>query len=124
MIINEFLGNIDLIILSEINIKSEENDFYEIDGFNSEYFNRRTTKGGGIVVFIKDNIRYERIEGVFISYESIVLNIKRGNLEGTIVSVYRPPRLNVNQFVQELSDNLDKIDKKKNLIVNQCKENK
>lgn len=53
---------IKVIVLVEINICEEENCLYNVEGFNSEFLNRTNQTGGGIAVFIKKEIAYERIK--------------------------------------------------------------
>lgn len=104
--IESTLCYVDVICLVEINLEEGENAFYKISGFNAEFFNRKGTTGGGIAMFIKDGIRYERSFVETLSYEN--LNIKIEDKEGSkfIHAVYRPPKCKITEFIQEIDRNL------------------
>lgn len=115
--VDDFLSSIDVIMLCEINITKEENHLYEIEGYNREFFNRSNSGGGGVAVYIKNDVLYEKVERMTNLYENISLNVKRGNFEASIISIYRPPKSNVNCFIRELSEHVDAVGARRNLIV-------
>ena len=57
------LGNIDILLITETKIDSTfpVNQFY-FNGYNVPYRNDRNTNGGGILVYIRDDIRSRIIE--------------------------------------------------------------
>lgn len=61
-------------MLVETNICNSENNIYNKNGFNSSFLNRED-KGGGIVVYIKENINYAEISINTNSFESLQINI-------------------------------------------------
>ena len=56
-------GNIDILLITETKIDSTfpVNQFY-LNGYNVPYRNDRNTNGGGILVYIRDDIRSRIIE--------------------------------------------------------------
>lgn len=97
---------IEVIVLVEINIRMEENDLYSLDGFCSEFVNREKRKGGGIAMYIKNSMNYERLKVETLSYENLTVKFMTGtSCKDRIVSgIYRPPNLNENEFIDELGN--------------------
>lgn len=114
--INNIIENIKIIILVETNINEEETSFYEIHGFESNFINRPNRSGGGIAIYVRNNLTYTNISTTFSSFESLCIKIN--TLENiTIVAVYRPPSLNVYDFIRELDDILQTIKRQKTVIL-------
>lgn len=74
--INKYLNYVHVIVLVDTNIKEYENNFYTIEGFNAEFLNRNERRGGGVAMYIKDNIKYERVNCETTAYESIEIKIQ------------------------------------------------
>lgn len=88
--INKIIKKIKLIILVETNINNIENSLYNIPGFNSIFLNREG-KGGGIAIYIKENIDYVQISLNSNSFEIMQIDVKINNHITSLLSVYRPP---------------------------------
>lgn len=88
--INNIINNIKCIILVETNITDSENNFYNINGFNSVFVNRKS-RGGGIAVYIAEHIAFTNISinSNFCEIIQIDLNIDNKNI--SLLSIYRPP---------------------------------
>ncbi len=71
---------------------------------------RENTRGGGSLIFIRSNLIHEKFESPYIEgvieTSSIIVN------NTVIVSLYRPPSGNKNQFVQELTSWIETIGNK------------
>ena len=71
-------GNIDILLITETKIDSTfpVNQFY-LNGYNVPYRNDRNTNGGGILVYIRDDIRSRIIkcENLPISFEGLVVEL-------------------------------------------------
>lgn len=96
---------IDIIVLTEIAISEHENVLYQLNGYTGVYYNRELKKGGGICVFIIDNIKFNVIgigRNVKSGHEYIhlILNSDLTNIE--LIAVYRPPEFNCDVFTEEL----------------------
>lgn len=108
-----------LIILTETNIRDEETQFYQIDGYNAIFLNREG-RGGGIAIYIQEDIIiYEHVQIIRASFETIIINIKTNDKSSTttVLSVYRPPSQNINTFINELEQDLSKIASKQDVVV-------
>lgn len=115
--ISNIIKYLKIIILVEINIKEEENCLYQLNGFNSQFINRSNRSGGGAVIYVRDEVFLERVHINTVSYECVYIKTKINEEEMSIIAVYRPPKLNVHTFIDELENNIDQIDKKTNLII-------
>lgn len=105
--IQSILCFVDIICLVEINLKEEEeNAYYEINGFNAEFYNRKETTGGGIAMFIKNGIRYERSILETTSYENLIIKIEDNEGTKFIHAIYRPPKRKISEFIEEMDRNI------------------
>lgn len=115
--IKNITNKIHLIILTETNITDEENNLYCISGYNATFLNREG-RGGGIAVYINENLNFETITINTNSFESMQINIKTNNKNAlTVIPVYRPPSHCMRTFIEELDECLNNINKKQNTIV-------
>uniref|UniRef100_A0A8D8YC86 Endonuclease/exonuclease/phosphatase domain-containing protein n=1 Tax=Cacopsylla melanoneura TaxID=428564 RepID=A0A8D8YC86_9HEMI len=93
--------NIDIIILSEINCKPEEIQLYHLQNFNVTYCCRKKKKGGGIIIYTKENISITELKHMTFKYtENIEIQIDRKNIILNVM--YKPPKINPNEFIKEL----------------------
>lgn len=101
-VINPILQNLDVIILQEVNVSSEEGKLYNISGFNKIIKCRPSGRGGGIFIFLRDSINCIELSYNFSSAESIILKLCCKNLSFILAAIYRPPASSVNVFNFEL----------------------
>ena len=90
----------DIIALTETWLSpSDPLDFYCLQGFQKIVSKRRTIgKGGGVAVFLKEEISYSLID-YETDQECLILSIKEKNkVEGYIRVIYRPPSANLDKF--------------------------
>lgn len=59
-------------------------------------------------MFVKNNIRFERLNKNTMNYESLSIVIKDKEGNKCIHAIYRPRRLNISEFIGELDRNLKK----------------
>ena len=89
-----------IVILTEIWLTTETDFGFSLNGFDS--FNLyRNTYGGGIKVFVNSN--YEAVvlndfTGIGECYESLFLDIKHGEYNFVLGTVYRPPSISITSF--------------------------
>lgn len=50
--------HIDIIVLSEINIKKDEVCFYKLEGYSSYAYTRETRRGGGLLIYAKKELLF------------------------------------------------------------------
>lgn len=114
--INKIIANIKIIILVETNIVDDENQFYTITNFNSVFLNRNG-KGGGIAVYVKENINFTTTHINTTYFETIQIDLSIDNNIITLFPIYRPPRHNTNMFINELEQIINTIHKNRVMIV-------
>ena len=86
--------NIDIITLSETHLtNSEPRDLYSIDGYELITLNRSEGKGGGVCIYIKEGINWERREDLESkNIENIWVEIFFKNSHSFLICcIYRPP---------------------------------
>ena len=89
-------------ILTEVNIHQDEAAFYEIEGYQSYVLLRDSRRGGGIMIYLRDDISAVRVYRETESFELIQLNTIIDDYHLRIISIYRPPNLSKNRFLEEL----------------------
>lgn len=89
----DLLGKVDFILLVETNITDSESKLYGIPGYNFEFINRNKKQGGGIGVYIRQNIAYDVHIPRVDTFESIIINVKHNTIDLSILCMYRPPGL-------------------------------
>ncbi|KAL1446268.1 hypothetical protein WDU94_008929 [Cyamophila willieti] len=114
------LPKLDLLVLTEINVKEEEALSYQIRSYAQINKCRIHRSGGGIMLLYKDCIHIENIGYNFDEAENI--NIKLTHLDTkfkcTILAVYRPPKMNRERFLNDLNFWLQNgVKKDENLIM-------
>ena len=115
--INNIIEKIQLIVLIETNITDDENCFYNIHGFNSTFLNRGEGKGGGIVVYTKQNINFKHIKISTVYFELIQLELEINKQPLSLLAIYRQPKLNKNLFIIELEKVIKQIAIKQNIVI-------
>lgn len=99
--IGQSLVDIDVIILTEINIEANEPLSFAISGFHEASVRREGKKGGGILVYIKNCWLSDRTELCVKHAEVIVMNIQKAEVSFTVCAVYRPPSGSLSLFYEE-----------------------
>lgn len=112
------LNNIDIIILCETSIDEHNVNLYKIPGFNSFHYCRKKRSGGGIIVYFKENLIFEKNDIIATTFESVygtfsVNQTKRIHL----LALYRPPNTNKKTFLKELENILENIDIKETFLL-------
>lgn len=115
-LIHGIINHIEIIVLVETNLNDDETPFYGINGFNSVFICRQGKGGGGVAVYIKENIIFTKISVETKSFESIHINIQN-NESFSLFAIYRPPSPTVSNFIKELDTLINTVNKHKNAIV-------
>uniref|UniRef100_A0A8D8YSJ2 Uncharacterized protein n=1 Tax=Cacopsylla melanoneura TaxID=428564 RepID=A0A8D8YSJ2_9HEMI len=96
--LEKIIKKIDIIVLTEINCKNEEMQYYGLENFNMTYKCREKRKGGGILIYTKQSIQVtEKRNITFKQAENIEIEIDNKNL--IINAIYRPPKTSIKEFL-------------------------
>jgi exonuclease III len=117
-LLSTFEFSFDIIVVTETWINSKDDHMYiNLPNYKYESFIRKG-RGGGITIFIKENINCKRLESVqLIEAESVFIEIK--TMEGHIIlgAIYRPPDKNLYKFTREIDNITNDFNKKNKLCV-------
>src|SRR5436309_1122748 len=93
--INQLLESTSLqpkiFALTETRISDFEKVFYQLHGYNFILNARKNQSGGGVGIYYSDNLQVWESQGMFNSFENISISTRIGELEVSIVVIYRPP---------------------------------
>ena len=115
---DEFLGYLincehtfDIIVLTETWAKDETHTLCHIPGYVSVHNFRSDRRGGGVSIFVKETIRFDTIETLNISSDSIesaaiTIYCPDSDKKINVLGIYRPPKGDANLFINKLSDTL------------------
>ncbi|KAG7308626.1 hypothetical protein JYU34_005848 [Plutella xylostella] len=117
---NSSLEELDIIILTEINIKEEYQNIlslYKIQDFDLHAVCRTGRKGGGVALYARKELGFARRGAVFTSCESLAGYVKVRDTSVLVLALYRPPNNKVPIFLRELKYVLQSIPCSENLII-------
>lgn len=102
---------VDILAVSETKLDdSYTNAIFKIDGYREPYRLDRNSKGGGIMIFVKDNIPSREIFRVSDkNLELISVELTLNNDKWCFITGYRPPSGNLKQFSRILTTHLDQM---------------
>ena len=102
---------IDILMVSEtkLNDTFPLNQF-EIDGYSQQYRLDRNRHGGGIIVYVKDNLPSKEVSSLDLSnhVESIFIEITIGKTKWLLGSGYNPRKSNISCFLSHIGKEIDK----------------
>lgn len=104
----------DIILLTEIWIREEENSKFNIQNYKSFFANRKTTQAGGVCIFIRKDLTCNEILNLD-EEETSWLGINLLKLNINLFVIYRSPSANSTHFLQYFEELLSKTSK--NLII-------
>ena len=115
-IIDYFANNdviLHVIALCETYITEYNKNFCQISGYQLEYLSRRNKHGGGVALFIKDDITYTNVDlneyYCESSFECIALNLKLKFANCIVCEIYRAPNSDENYYMETLGKCLKKL---------------
>lgn len=101
---------IDIIILTEVNIKDSSSSLFNINGYNMHTELRKDRKGGGIIIYYNKKHKLTTIHTNTKQFECVLFEITTPtNCSVTMCAIYRPPIKSKHLFLHELKPILDKI---------------
>lgn len=124
---DSYLQNInikfDIIGLSETWFNENNIDRYHLEGYVHEHNYRKEKRGGGVSLFIKNNVNYKpredlnvlcgSVEALFIEVSKDVIGCNKNIVLGCI---YRPPDSNIEQFIKNISDVFNVLNRENNTV--------
>ena len=105
----------DIVVLTETWISKAQKKFYNFKSYNS-IFSCRERQGGGLGMFIKKEIKYNLLEN-FESDDISYIIIELPKLHMFILSIYRPPSYNINDFLNSFDQKVSTLNDRKCLII-------
>lgn len=107
-IIRSFNDNLDIVVLTETWLKSEEEALrYQIPGYTHYYNYRKSSKGGGVSIFCHDKLKHNFIEAICIN-DNHFLWVHLASFSLDIAAIYRKPEsANFNTFMDTYSMQLN-----------------
>jgi len=112
---------IDVILLCETYFTDSNVAFCHLDGYTLTEKHRKSSKGGGVGIYVRKNIKFvERSDlSVFIEnqFESIFIEIPSSDKPLVIGELYKPPNTKVNPFIENYRKLIETVDKEKKDIV-------
>ena len=123
LLFNPVLEAIDCIVITETWFTSNKVDMYNIPGFKSVHNYRVRKRGGGVSIYIRDNIMFTQIQTMNIlnpDFEFVFIKIKKKyvNLTKDLVlgACYRPPNANVQNFIDKMEEIIDHFGAKSHFL--------
>lgn len=109
----------DIIIFTEINIGDNETGVYNINNYQKFYNCRKNQRGGGILIFFKEetikNVSSKNIK--IEENDAIALNFQLNSQLFELIALYKKPSASRIKFIKELKDHLKNKCQKLNLIL-------
>ena len=113
--LKEYMGNaINILMIAETKLDGTFPDSqFKMPGMKKPYRLDISANSGGLLVYVDTNISSKRIfSNVFPNdIQVIILEINIKNRRLLILCIYRPPKQNLNYFVNIISDLIDKFSK-------------
>ena len=107
-----------VIGITETWLSDSNSDLYTIDGYNFIETHRTERSGGGVGIFLRSNILYQRrpditlnnglSEYIFIEIDKDLFNKNRNIIIGVI---YRPPNTDLELFNDDINELLDNLER-------------
>lgn len=117
VLLNTCLQCLDVVCLTEINIKDHETHRYQINGYNMYSWTRNNRRGGGILLYVRKEITFI-VKKVHSKYcEVLAGELQLKNYQTSLFVIYRPPDQSKANFITELQSILCSVSRRKNLIL-------
>lgn len=100
---------VDVFVLTEINVHEDALEQFSLTGYAGFFRPRANSRGGGIAVYVRSAWAASRFNAVFDCSECLALTIDSGSCAVVLLAFYRPPSVNVLDFLNELETNLSKL---------------
>ena len=108
MLSDQIKGNIDVLLVSETKI---DDSFpignFLIDGFSTPYRLDRNSNGGGLMLFVREDISSNLVEAEAKPIEGFYIELNLRNDKWLLNCSYNPHKNNIGNHLKALSDFLD-----------------
>lgn len=98
----------DVVALSETWIYDSETEFMNLPDYNSVFKCRENNRGGGLAVYVKNNISFKEIHHQRLNRisetEVLTIEIQNADPKIKITTIYKPPQADNNEFLQSLEN--------------------
>lgn len=113
------ITKIHVIVLVEININQllvsrglVNLECFMIQGYKLEHKLRPKGQGGGIFVYVREELKYDVKTLETLHFEAFCMNLKnvkkgKNDKETVLLSVYRPPKKKKSEFIQEIRRHIE-----------------
>jgi hypothetical protein len=112
---------VDIVVLTETNISNITHEcvrLFELEGYQMYYELQSNRRGGGIIIYVHNKVKFTRYSVCTRNFECIVGMIEKNNkLKFELCAVYRPPNLSKSSFVTELKLLLSNSSLKNNYVL-------
>lgn len=108
---------LDVIILTEVNVDDLNVKLYQINDFEQFAVCRHDRRGGGVIIYVRNNWLGERQSITINEAEVLLLSIESAHASFIICAIYRPPDKNIGTFLGELQHLLTTLEKRDNIIL-------
>lgn len=106
-----------MLVLTEVNVKEDELSLYCIEGYNQFANTRENTRGGGVLIYAKENLIFNANKTLTSSVEGLHGKLTINHSTINIIAVYRPPRLNKVLFLNEIEQILRRVPANEDIIM-------
>ena len=110
MYLSQLDSNPDIITISETWFSEHTNiSTFNIRGYNMDCVSREDCKGGGVAIYIKQDLRYKKLESKCLSIADCFecINVKillKGSKNIIIACIYRKPDSKIDEFTIKLEE--------------------
>ena len=108
MLSDQIKGNIDVLLVSETKI---DDSFpignFLIDGFSTPYRLDRNSNGGGLMLFVREDVSSNLVEAEAKPIEGFYIELNLRNDKWLLNCSYNPHKNNIGNHLKALSDFLD-----------------
>ena len=104
-------GNVDILVITETKLdETYTNSQFKIDGFSSPYRLDRNREGGGIIVFIREDIPSKILTKHTLpeDIEAILIEINLRKNKFMLLATYHPPSQSDQYFFDNINTALDR----------------
>lgn len=114
------LPSLDILVITETKLNEEEALSYQLRNFTQISKCRLAkTGGGGVMVFLKNNLIFENLSYNFDESENLALKLTCDNpkMNFILLAVYRSPKMNLDRFVRDIEFWLQNATKKDQVVL-------
>lgn len=111
------LVNVHILCLVETWLQDGDNDFFAITGYKAIHHIRKTSRGGGISIYIKNSVNYLSCDLIGESVQMVTMKFQFANKYINLVTVYNPSALSIDECKDMIEPKLEKIGNENCLIL-------